>query len=216
MGFVTFEKICESINHSSKTKNKREKLFDESTSAITIISAKDNELLYINEKAQRTLMPNLPFKKGIKCYEYFHNASFPCAECNMMDKNKIGKTSEVYYEKRKMHAKVQIAETTWEGKDALIEYLTDITQEKKLEIEKNRVLNLNNRLNMIIDNLPEGITVYEYTEDDKLIPIRISKSYSKMMGKTYEESLEQIKENAFFDMHPDDSKIGRASGRERV
>lgn len=207
MGFVTFEKICESINHSSKTKNKREKLFDESTSAITIISAKDNELLYINEKAQRTLMPNLPFKKGIKCYEYFHNASFPCAECNMMDKNKIGKTSEVYYEKRKMHAKVQIAETTWEGKDALIEYLTDITQEKKLEIEKNRVLNLNNRLNMIIDNLPEGITVYEYTEDDKLIPIRISKSYSKMMGKTYEESLEQIKENAFFDMHPDDSKL---------
>lgn len=73
--------------------------------------------------------------------------------------------------------------------------------------EKEEVKALNNRLNMIIDNLPEGITVYECKDSINLIPIRISNAFSIMMGKTYEESLESLKKDAFADMHPDDAKL---------
>ena len=152
-------------------------VLDESSASITIIDAETYRVLYAN-KAALTATTNLKEKYvGSVCYENIHNFDKPCKDC-ILTKSEISKKAfrEVEYKGHTYHQEYKLIE--WNNSKALMEYTEDITEQKQ---QSEQTLKRNKELSDIINNIPSGIVVYEYYNNDFSVKA-INPAMCRMLG----------------------------------
>jgi len=131
----------DSINNNSVIniiKSQQTKILDDSLNAIIILSKKDFSIKYLNKAALEIVNNPLVNIDSKKCYEYFRNQDKPCSFCPLINGGKMQQIIDVDYTSLDKKVQVYFTETTWNGEDAYVEYLRDVTSEKKM----NRLFNL--------------------------------------------------------------------------
>ncbi len=126
----------DSINNNSVRdiiKSQQIKILDDSLNAIIILSKKDFSIKYLNKAALEIVNKPLVNIDSKKCYEYFRNQDKPCSFCPLITNGKMQQIIDVDYTSVDKKVQVYFTETTWNGEDAYVEYLRDVTSEKKIE-----------------------------------------------------------------------------------
>jgi len=106
------------------------KILDLTANGIYIISKDNYELYYINRPGIDVLDVEPCAYTGRKCYEILHGRSTPCEYCGLHKAAKTNQSIEIYAPDLGKTFNVNAKEIKWNGKDAIIEYLSDITEEK--------------------------------------------------------------------------------------
>ena len=135
--FFLFTKVTPSLENSISLNKKIEShqisIAEDSLNAIAIISKKDFKLLYLN-KAAKLLFPHDPsVGDEIPCHKFFRNRDNPCEYCPINKELDTGELFEINCEYFNKQIQVHLVETIWDGKEAYIEYIRDITDEKRNE-----------------------------------------------------------------------------------
>jgi len=135
--FTSFNLLTsDSINNNSVRdiiKSQQIKILDDSLNAIIILSKKDFSIKYLNKAALEIVKKPLENIDSKKCYEYFRNQDKPCSFCPLINNGKTQQIIDVDYTSVDKKVQVYFTETTWNGEDAYVEYLRDVTSEKKIE-----------------------------------------------------------------------------------
>lgn len=115
-----------------KIKNLYQGILDETQTAVCVCHAKTREIMYLNRKAEEIFAISGKDAIGKKCYQFLYGEIIPCENCQM-EQSKCGETQnrEIKIANRFYSTKGRIID--WNGQEAYIEYLTDITDSKKVE-----------------------------------------------------------------------------------
>lgn len=135
--FTSYNSLTvDSINNKTYRdiiKSQQIKILDDSLNAIIILSKKDFSIKYINKAALEIVNKPLENIESKKCYESFRNQSKPCSFCPLITGGKIQQIIDIDYSSLDKKVQVYFTETTWNGEEAYVEYLRDVTSEKKIE-----------------------------------------------------------------------------------
>lgn len=145
---------------------------------------KDMNILRVNPTAERWYPYAVPLV-GKKCYEAYHRRRERCEACPAWKTLKTGESAYNVVTKHgqggkevgwlEIYSFPMIDTATGEMKGA-IEYVRDITERKRVEKEKDRLLKA-------IDNTTDGITI----ADEKDRYIYVNAAYAKIFGYLQEE-----------------------------
>lgn len=199
-------------------------LLNDSANGVVVIGIENYEFLYVNNTIAKLAHMPLEDIKEMKCYQLFMNLETPCPFCSKYksDKEKFSQ-AEFSSDLTGRHYIIRSKRTMWGGKEALIKYITDITEnyllkqelEHKQEIIKyaamisnTRVFEYdvkNRRANLITDfnekdffplsyeNYPEAVFA------TGMIPKEYQEEYLRMVndiceGKSQSEILIKVKD----------------------
>jgi signal transduction histidine kinase len=132
------------------------------------------EIYYVNQVMQKVLHKQQNSYHGKTCYEYLHSYVSPCPSC-IMNKLKAGKQQEIEqlrcYKEQGACFKLQTRLINWNGKEALIDYGTDLTAQLKAQ----KTLEANNRkLKNIV--VMEKVATKQATESQQALNEVINKA----------------------------------------
>lgn len=122
-----------SISHHKKIESQQLSIAEDSLNAIAIIAKKDFKILYLNKAAKLLFSHDSSVGDTIPCYQFFRNRDNPCEYCPIKLDNSEGDLFEIECEYFNMQIQVHLVETVWDGQEAYIEYIRDITSEKRNE-----------------------------------------------------------------------------------
>ncbi|MDO5572933.1 MAG: ATP-binding protein [bacterium] len=108
-------------------------ILDATNTGIYIIDRMTYELYYINKAGFETLKAEPCSYLGRTCYDVMHHRTSPCEDCILHSAIETGQAVEIYTPDLGCTHLVHAKETDWNGKPAIIEYLTDITELKQTE-----------------------------------------------------------------------------------
>lgn len=174
-------------------------ILDNSPTAIYINEIDTFELLYANRLAKSILLQH-PDTEGLTCYQA---AGFdrPCSFCRTKelsyDKFLV---REFYHEPTGYTYQLSGKLIEWNGKQAHIEYIQDITEKKRDEERRRK---MENELKTTFSSIPCGLCVY-LAEDDKISPIIHNPAFYEVMGYSQEHINSVERETDFLGVHPDD------------
>ena len=186
----------------SNESNMYQSILDQSDSLVTIVDAETFEVMYANQAAKATVAVNSGEYIGNVCYKHIFGLEKPCDHCivnnskedvYIIQEMKIG---DRYYQQtfRRM---------LWHGREAIMEFTTNITDQKeKLDLIEQQ----KNMQNMILDTIPAGIMVFKFMEDSIKI-VSVNKSICEMMGMERDKALGDADTNITELTHPDDIQI---------
>lgn len=177
-------------------------ILNNSPTAIYVSAIDNYELLYINEKARDILASNSTGQERT-CYEA---AGFtqPCSFCqtSKMSRDKflvrefqLPIDSSIY----QLSGKI----IDWDGREAHIEYITDITERKK---EENKSKAVKEELQTTFSCIPCGLCVYKF-ENGKISPLFHNPAFYGIMGYSKEHIKEIENDTSFLGVHPDDLPV---------
>lgn len=119
-------------------------VIDETQTGVYVRELGTYELLYMNRKAREIFGIDGNGEQGKKCYRIFYHQDVACAECPARQRNMDSVAPrEVVLGGRYYAVKGKIID--WCGREAYVEYLTDITEVKRL----------NEQMRVAHDNLQE-------------------------------------------------------------
>ncbi|MDD3193888.1 MAG: PAS domain-containing protein [Oscillospiraceae bacterium] len=113
-------------------------ILNATATGVYIIDQNTYELYYTNRAGFDTLHVKPCDYTGHTCYEVLHHRDSPCAFCKLHKATGLQGDVEVYMPDTKSTHIIRAQKTEWNGKAAIIEYLTDITDRKKTEDELRR------------------------------------------------------------------------------
>lgn len=155
-------------------------IFDSINQPIYIIDPETHELLYTN-KALRDIYGEETKKK---CYEYFLDYSSVCSKCFMPEVRKLDFEKvyprEFYNEKTGRYFGCIDRKMTWvDGREVIYTFSIDITEQKKIEVERSRV-NKFETMEILADTLVHDFNNLLTT---MIMSISVAKNYSVNMEK---------------------------------
>jgi signal transduction histidine kinase len=211
--YFTHTKISHSLIKSISTKKnfqaQQVSIAEDSLNAVSIISKKDYKLLYLNKAAKNLFPHDQGAIDKITCFKFFKNTDQPCENCPIVVSNTGDNVFELdceYYNKK---VQIHLVETIWDGEEAYIEYIRDITSEKRNE----RLFNLYKALIAYKQNLNVAVgALYGFDLETELVVFYFlssakanheGKSFSKVISDFYNNIVgEEDKKNflEFFDI----------------
>lgn len=176
-----------------------ESIINETADGVYVIDKENYELLYVNESKDLFC----PGKKrvGQKCYEVLHGKDAPCGFCTLGSHPADGRSHEMMIEGSGRFYSTRFRETDWNGIPAYVKYVQDITEEMRIQREKER---LEQYFQTVVKHLPGGIAVVNYHKDGHMVPEFMSDGFAVMTGMTLEEAWEMYRQDALSGVHPDD------------
>lgn len=197
---------------SSKMTQLYANLVNESQSAIYVSDTMNYELLYINQKGIELAEKERWDATGKKCYEFLFNRTTPCEFC------KIHRMShdeflhrEIRYPLNDKIYQLRGKLTDWNGIEAHVEYIEDVTQSKNAE-HKNK--ELTDQLSSVIEHVPGGMCMY-LVDEEGIHPLVHNEAFYKIFGYSDESVKSVQKQTDYLNVHPDDmdelrAKMGKA------
>lgn len=162
---------------------------------IYVINPKNYELSIANEAAFKIMERNVCDYMGQKCYEVFAGRNTPCEYCMIHSDNK--KSKEVYIPSLDKTLTITMKNANWTDKDVVIEYINDITEQKKAQ--KNLKLG-EERLSTAIRH--SGIQFWEYDVNNNKVYMSDFSQESYNLPHTMENFPDSFLEIGL--VHPDD------------
>lgn len=175
-------------------------ILDNAPVAVYVSAVDNKELLYVNQMA-RELFFRFPYKPGITCYQV---AGFDqiCPYCTA---GKMSRTRLCVRDFRHPlnHRIYRLSGKLidWGGRNAHIEYITDITETRA---EEARTKAISEELQATFSSIPCGLGVYRVDEQDQIIPVFHNHAFYEIMGYTKEHILSVEQETTFLGVHSDD------------
>ena len=95
----------------------------------------------------------------------------------------------------------------WAGIPAHLEYIHDITEEKRAEEASTA---LTRELRSLLDNMPGGLCVYRF-DGEKLFPVFHNPAFYSLLGYSDEHIARTQRETSYLNVHPEDVEALKAS-----
>ncbi|MDO4562136.1 MAG: PAS domain-containing protein [bacterium] len=187
-------------NISKETELYRD-ILNESNTIIQVSDLKTREVLYANRAALEFSGSLEGDFSGKSCYEFMMHKDAPCEFCHVPLLTRDGSfAAEQYLASKDRWYSVKGRLIKWNGRDASVEYVTDITDSKRLH---RRLEEEKSSLENIINSIPSGIGVYRLNGETVRL-IAVNSAISDMLGITNEELKRKIDTDIFQNIHPDD------------
>ena len=143
----------------------KENLLDYMDTVVYVVDRQDYELLYANRAALKCR--GCADNAGKKCYQLISSQQIPCEWCpvsKLSDEDDY--QGESYIRETDRWNRVRCHRISWDGHDAVIVYLTDITEQKKREDSLQKA-------QKIYESAAEGagLTIWTYNLQTKQITI---------------------------------------------
>lgn len=151
-------------------------IVDESGTAILVADLHTRELLYINEAAARFAGKSKEDYAGRKCFEYMMSGGAPCSFCGL-HQNQGDSCQKIVMGGR--HYNTTFKRVRWNGHDAYIQYLSDITDEWNME---RVIAQEKDKLQNIVDSVTAGIAVYTMGSDGSLSLTVANRAFDDILG----------------------------------
>ena len=107
------------------------KLLDEADCIIQVSDLETRELLYVNKNAAEFAKRSQHGFEGMRCYEYMMHRGAPCTFCDLSGLTADGMCKEERAFGR--HFAVTAKRIDWDGRDAFVEYVRDVTEHRETE-----------------------------------------------------------------------------------
>ncbi len=176
------------------------KISDLSKEGIYVIDLQTRDLLYAN-RYMTTFLKDHNYK-GKKCYEALFNLKEVCPHCLTFKDCCLGKEKELYSEILDGYFAVRIEKILWGERQARVAFIRDITESKKLTIEKENIMQ------MYVDTLnnnPSGVLTLDVDKKTKNFEITFINQTFLSILKIDRATFDQKYAHSFFaGMHPDD------------
>jgi len=177
-------------------------LLDNAPMAIYVCSLHTYELLYANRMAKKLFFGSAD-TAGITCYQAAGLLE-PCPFCRARELSVDGLLIREFRHPG-THRVYQLSGRAmdWDGKHAHIEYILDITDQKK---EEDELKTLNAHLEATFSNLPCGLCVYRFNGTG-ITPVFNNPAFYDIMGYSDEHIATFQQESAFLNVHPEDLSL---------
>lgn len=175
-------------------------LMDHAPMAVCVSSADTYKILYVNRLAREIFMPWEGAEQRC-CYQV---AGFekPCRFCREDKMNRETLLTREYY--HPVNGRIyQLSGKLikWNGEDAHIEYIQDITDRKR---DEEQSVVLKRELQTTFCSIPCGLCVYRY-DGEKILPVFHNPVFYEIMGYSEEHISIIEKETNYMGVHPEDS-----------
>jgi PAS domain S-box-containing protein len=176
-------------------------LVNEAQSAIYVSDIKNYDLLYINQSGLDLIGMTRKDCIGRKCYEVLFHQESPCRFCKIHSMHqdqflerdvRYSINDNIYHLRGKL--------TDWNGIEAHIEYIEDVTQSRKNEQENRE---LTTQLSSVIEHVPGGMCVY-LVDQNGIHPVVHNQAFYKIFGYSKENVDAVQQQTNFLNVHPDD------------
>lgn len=171
---------------------------NETMDGVYVIDKKNYELLFVKES--KALFAGKDCI-GQKCYAALHGRKAPCEFCTLKSHAPDGKAHDMAIEGTDRYYSTRFRDTDWNGIPAYVKYVQDVTEETRVQKEKER---LEQYFQTLVKNLPGGVAVVRYNKDGSLVPEFLSDGFAAMTGMTLEEAWSLYQRDAMNGVHPDD------------
>ena len=196
------KEFCAYFTGMSEETKLFESIAGETADGIYVIDKENYELLYVNEskKMFQTDMERV----GKKCYYGLHGKQKPCEHCTLKTHAADGKAHEMPVEGTDRFYSTRFMEADWNGIPAYVKFVHDVTEEVRVQKEKDR---LEQYFQTLIRHLPGGIAVVDYQKDGIMVPEFMSDGFAAMTGMPLEEAWGLYRKDAMAGVHPDDREL---------
>lgn len=170
-------------------------LVKESTTSIYVADFETDELIYMNEAAEKVLGVHAKDMAGRKCYEFLMRRDSPCPFCHksMMSGNEFQDNTDKLPLNGRQY-RVQSKLLTLQNRKVHAHYVTDVTN----------LLNKQKELRTLTDHIPTGIGIFYVYTDGRIEPGYINDGYYTMLGES-RDSRSRFNGFTVLDaMHPED------------
>lgn len=165
-------------HHAQLSIEGHDALLDNSTSIIYVVEKATHQLLYANKTALDRLKNPDEINQGL-CYKMLCYIDQPCSWCPM---NRMVdgayNTEEIYAQEVNSYFRYDCRDMQWFGIGAMAVYAVDIT--KNIETQHELEINFKD-LNMIVENIPVGICVYDISHDNNATLLQINTNARKVL-----------------------------------
>ena len=172
---------------------------NETADAIYVIARDNYDLLYVNESKSLFAQGKNPL--GQKCYAALHGQDKPCSFCTLHTHQADGQAHEFRIPSSDRVYTTRFRETRWNGMDAYLKYVHDVTDEANVRRDKERLAQY---FETVVANLPGGVAVVRYGEDGSMVPEFLSEGFAALTGMSQEDAWTLYRHNAMAGVHPDD------------
>ena len=174
-------------------------LLDGTDTVVQVSDLDTKELLYVNQAAAAFAGRGKDDLCGKKCYEYMFGASEPCPFCNLEKNPCFGPHGEIRVDERCFD--VQSARIQWNGRDAFVEYVNDVTDTWKLrrQLESDK-----EKMETLINNIPTGVVLYRIREDGRVCVENCNYAFCGLFGVEESELMGADAASILWYVHPDD------------
>ncbi|MBS6195076.1 MAG: response regulator [Clostridiales bacterium] len=178
---------------------------EETADGIYVIRKGTYEILYENESKLVFSQGDQTGREriGRKCYEALHGRKEPCPFC-MLDKFKKEEKKSMgptVFEGYGRFYNTYFREYEWNGEPAYISFVRDVTEDVKVQKEKER---LEQYFQTVLKHLPGGAAVVRHSKDGKMTPEFLSDGFAEMVNMSPEEVWELYQKDALAGVHPED------------
>lgn len=176
-----------------------EAILDNAPVGIYVSASENMELLYANQLVRDLLFQNQVFD-GITCYQAAGYEK-PCPFCHARDMSREELMVREFHSplnNRTYQLSGKIID--WGDKSAHIEYILDITDKKREEVQSKAV---KEELQTTFANIPCGLCVYQYS-DGSISPLFHNKAFYEIMGYSDEHIKKLEQRTNFLGVHPED------------
>lgn len=193
---ITDKKLTEeSLRRSRKDIELANQLITDSSSAVYVCDAENFKLLYVNRKCASMCGKSIDDAKGKTCYQFLKNTDKPCNPCYMTYSNDKEYTEREYSsEASGRHFLTRGKFINWDGRRALVEYLTDETERT----------NARRGLFSLVNGLPCGIGIYNYFYDGRIEMQFLNDGYYSVIGTKRTDREKYTGFSVTDAIHPDD------------
>ncbi|MDD3253081.1 MAG: response regulator [Lachnospiraceae bacterium] len=176
-------------------------LVNESRSAIYVSDTANYDLLYINQRGLDLMGGSRAACTGKKCYEALFHRTSPCEFC------KIGSMHHDQFTEREFpysrdgniyHLRGKL--TDWNGLEAHVEYIEDVTQRKKAELENKKLME---QLASVIEHVPGGMCLY-HVDQNGIHPLVHNQAFYEIFGYSTDNVKSVQQQTSYLNVHPDD------------
>ncbi|MEG1432375.1 PAS domain-containing protein [Eubacterium sp.] len=171
-------------------------LTENSSTGIIVSDNTTHELLYINPAVCKMLEIKDTGYTGKLCYEHLLGYGEPCSFCKRSELAKgVDKKNVSYLPHIDKYLMARGKLIQWAGREARVEYLTDITTEKKVQ----------EQLNDLVQNIFCGVIVSKASVDDGTYEIQyMNEGFCRLFEDTEENLRLRYKSDLTVGVHPDD------------
>lgn len=188
------------IFSSATDRSMMQRVSDETIDAVYVIDADDMNLLYVGGErevwgGQRTI------HLGTKCYQTLHGREQPCECCPMARRLPDGAREVRFTNLPERVYRVKSQHIDWNGSPAYIQYISDISAEKRQRKDWAR---LDRYYQTLVRNMPGGMTVVRRRPDGTYVTEFLSCGFATMTGMPRNQAMALYERDALGGVHPDD------------
>ena len=177
---------------------------DESSDGIYVIGKHNYELYYVSDNHR--IFAKDQQAGGRKCYEVLFGKTQPCAFCTLKSHAADNEEHEMSVDQPDRFYATRFRETDWNGIEAYIKHVREITGEVRVRRENERLAQY---FQTVVKNLPGGVTVIQSRQAGQLVPEYISEGFAEMAGMSYTAMCQAIQQDFTANIHPQDREMVR-------